>query len=664
MLASIARATATLCLLSALVACGSKGGREALERLQSGDARERLGALQRLEGRPDLIDMVTLRRVAGDVSPLVRTAAAKLAAERGDAASVELLAKLADDRDPGVRAAGLRGLTRHARQPAAKAHLLAAYPKLGMVEREAIAQAVIGAGGTFEEVLRHEASILWERNLQGMEAGGVAELVGALEELGRSGRPEAVERLGGLLASPSNHVSLAAARGLAASRDASARPWLEARLEGESSTHRVAAAEALGALGDPAAIPALAEAAKRQGEEGLLAARSLVQLEGAEVTACAVALDAQNPRAAGWLARRAAEGDRCTPPGLEEALRDDQRFFTAAQVAKELRLETAVAPLLEVAGDEGETTSRRLAALEALGGIGGPAAVEGLEGIFDSLAAAFVEGREKWVRAPLPHTWADGFAPGEDGVAAGDRGDVETPELVVEIGPELELLFVAAAKAATAAGSDLVPARLAPFVGDPASGVRAASVGAAQLSASSLIALASDDPSWEVRAAAVRALGAAPGAEVHSHLRELLTRPLEVRQLALEALEARGAREALARLPGDHPLEPDVAAALGRLGDPIAAKGLLQGDGDGVTPAWIASLRHVKGREASAAARRHLHHDRAEIRRVAAEVLGARCDGASRTALTALARADYHVEVRQAAQGALDALDGAGCTSR
>lgn len=640
-----------------VAACGGDGS-EALRKLESGEERERAAAVEALARRPTLFDAVAMQNAAADGSPVVRLAVARAATERGDAPSVGLLAGLTDDRDPATRAAALQGLLRHVDRADARGHLLAAYARHGLAEREAIVAALVEEGGSFEEVVRHEAAALWERNLQGMEAGGLAELVGALEELGRSGRGEAVERLGSLLGSASFRICLAAARGLGASKDPAARPWLEALLDADTPARRSVAAEALGALGDPAAIPALAQAAKRWGDEGLLAARALVELDAPADVACAAAQEAENARAAGWLARHVAEaGATCALPELEDGPPRGRRFFAWAQLSKELRLREAVEPLLAVATDEDETTDRRLAAYEALGGIGGAAVATALAPHFEAAAASLAEGRETWVEGPLPRTWAEGFEPEGEAPPQGKGA----PALHESVDAEQILLFAALAHAAADAGVEGARGAMASLVEDPAPEVRTVAVRGAGLEPETLAKIAAEDPSWEVRKEAVRALGALEEDGVAERLAALAEGPQELRQVAVEALEARKEGEALRALY-QRSQAPELAAALGRLGDPVAAKALLRGEVAGaVTPAWIASLRHVRSADATRAVRRFLHHDRAEIRAAAAAVLGERCDAPSLPMLRALAAEDYHVEVRHAAQGAVASLAGEGC---
>ena len=66
----------------------------------------------------------------------------------------------------------------------------------------------------FAEVVAAESKAIWDRNLLALNEGTLPERVGAAEELGKSGRPEAVKRLLPLVRDSQVVMAAAAVRGL------------------------------------------------------------------------------------------------------------------------------------------------------------------------------------------------------------------------------------------------------------------------------------------------------------------------------------------------------------------------------------------------------------------------------------------------------------------
>lgn len=246
--------TLLLALVFVLPGCSAREETDAhLAMLEEGSAGERLAALQALSRSPKSLELPRLRLLLEDPSPAVRALALSIAAQRREPQLVEWIGPRVLDSEPDVRRAALGALARFD-TPARDPYLVAAYPLQDLEGRAAIVDALEHRDENLMRVIGEEARSLWERNLSALRAGGVAELVGALDLLGRSGRPEAVERLVRLLESDSTRIVVAAARGLALSESGEgAREALEALLGSEIPERRAAAEDALRRLGEEVA---------------------------------------------------------------------------------------------------------------------------------------------------------------------------------------------------------------------------------------------------------------------------------------------------------------------------------------------------------------------------------------------------------------------------
>lgn len=305
-----------ICLL-AVSACSRLSGD-----LQSPIPETRAAAVEALGSAGHEDDLPALLVAQRDPSALVRKAAVSAFTARGGVQSVNALGKLLSDPDAEVAAAAAHGLgviprllrstdalERDALQKRARLHLISGYGNAGPGCRTEIASSLRLLGASLREAVEAESRQLWERNLRALADGTVSERCGAVEELGRSGRTEVVQRLLPLLdVEPQKNRALAAAaaRGLGATGDYSVRPNLEKLLEQSDATLAQAAAEALGELGDPAAAVALARIGSvppfRRAQAALTALSRLPQASEVEVSLCEIALRAPDQE----IARRAA----------------------------------------------------------------------------------------------------------------------------------------------------------------------------------------------------------------------------------------------------------------------------------------------------------------------------------------------------------------------
>lgn len=554
--------TLVFTLFLSLLGCSGRGvSDEVLEKLEQGSAAERLDALHALSRSPKALDLPRLRLLLDDPLPAVRALALSIAAQRREPQVVEWVGPKVLDPDADVRRAALEALLRFD-GPVRERYLIAAYPLQDLRGRKAIMDELEHRDEKLLRLIGEEAQTLWERNLLALQGGGVAELVGALELVGRSGRAEAVERLVELLGSDSTRVVVAAARGLSMSGGGNAaKEALETLAASEIPERRDAAREALARLG--------------------------VELPDEE----------------------------------------------AAEVAEGEELEEEEAPsaeaLWEKAEDAGQTFAERREALRELERLGGQEArfIAFARGLLQELGQIRAGSEEEEAEASAAREWETAallVVAAEVGLAKGDR-DFEKALLTLSEDP-LPQLRALAVRAGNAVDIEVLQAK------------------------------ASNDPSVDVRLAAVEALSRREGGEISAVLATLAELPTEAGERALAELERRGDAETLVkvfRTTGS----ARAATALGRLGRPEAVKPLLDpAAAPKVTPSWILSLKDVDSPMVASAARLHLAHDRPEIRAAAAEVLRGRCDWGAMPLLRALAAQDYFVEVRTAAEAAVAAI--------
>lgn len=392
-------------LLAAALAAAGCGPSD----LSAPEPERRAEAVRALAARGRTADLPVLLVVQKDPSPLVRRAAvAAFGARPGPEAAAALGAALLDP-DAGVASLAAAALGEMAREPRAREDLVASYGRAAPPARAAIASALERHGVSLREAVEREARALWERNVTALAAGSPAERAGAAEEVGASGRSEAVQKLLPLVDPNRNadpRLLAAAARGLGEAGDWSARPFLEELLSFEDSAVAAAASRALGRLGDPAAADALAAAAgEGRGTLSAAAVEALVLLpEAPEVglALCDAAARATSPAVAARAAREARRREagcplrpflnRLSGPGAEVALA--ALGALAPEGAEGSDAAGRIAAFLDAArGDAGA----RAAAAEALGRLGGPTAAGAV-----GRRAALVAARWQAPHAPSP----------------------------------------------------------------------------------------------------------------------------------------------------------------------------------------------------------------------------------------------------------------------
>jgi HEAT repeat protein len=656
-------------LLAAAAACG-RGD------LESHDPAERARAVRGLAGRD--VSLAPLLVAARDASPLVRRAAADAFAARGGPDAADALGKLLVDADPDVARAAAAGLAAMPGEVRGRQRLVAAYVDATPRARAAIADALDRTGVSLREAVEAEARTLWERNLAALERATGAARAGAAEEVGASGRTEAVQRLVPLVDPNRNADRLllaGAARGLGESGDAAARPHLEALLSEKDGALAEVAATALGRLGDPSAADALAAAATEDpGALASAAGEALSALPGAPevgVALCELALRSPDPALAARAAREARRRDaECPPrpilarlgrPGAVGALAALGELAFTRDVASSIA--EKVAPVLEPTRTPDAEV--RTAAARALGRLGGPAAAPAVLKRAQALAALVVDRRARWVAAVVPATappeWVNAVSPAD--------------------GRELGALLAVAGRLRVEGAGAL----LATFARDPLPAIRAGAVeGLASLAAPAsgapavaagtaleTVAAALADPDLRVRLAAcegVARFGAA-GAAALARAAETAGPGGPAWRVALaRALGETGSASAIPALAHllDGASAAAAATALAHLGAPAAAAPLVEYLGRPEAPARaeaVEALAQLAARDAAPAIAALLTDERPEVRASAARSLGRLRHEAAAARLEAL-RSDYYGRVRRAAVEALSKLPAGAPRSR
>ncbi|MDF1563413.1 MAG: pseudouridine synthase [Deltaproteobacteria bacterium] len=393
------------------------------------------------------------KKLSEDGSALIRAAAAERLGELGGAEALRVLtAEGLKDDAPRVRAASIRALEKqnNARlidlfgdllfDPAAEVQLAAAqalaargdarsrrtlelaYGRAPLDSRLAIAAALTGAGVEPERAIAEWSERQLNSLLAAVRSDSVAERMGAAEQLGRSGTPEAVAALMPMLADRSVGVAASAARGLGWAGDPRAVSLLAALLDEPYPVLRRDAAQALRRIGSLEALPALAAAVKAVDDPTAVvyvqAIRALSggaegdESDGAEAL-CQALLDAPGPRSATLAAQTLVQrGGSCDAAAalharlggrdanLHAALAAIESLRGAGMDARQL---ARVADLLE--DDDPRVVGEALAALAAT------EPEQRAEQARQTLAE-LLEGqrlaREEWVPGTLPtrNAWA------------------------------------------------------------------------------------------------------------------------------------------------------------------------------------------------------------------------------------------------------------------
>lgn len=400
--------------LLALAVVGCNPGRDQwIADLQASRPEARALAVKKLAEHFNEDDLGLFTQAARDPVPVVRAEAMAALGKSPDPRVVDLLGEGLGDDDEDVQARAAAALA-SLRTEKARAYLTLQFSRRSRNTRMAIVQALKSTNvpGAMASVVAAEASTTWDRNLKALQGGALPERVGAAEEVGRSGRPEAVNRLVPLLKDNQVVLAAAAARGLGDAADVRAVPGLTALLEENFPELREAACEALTRLKDPAALPNLLAVAQDKSPASPLATAAIVALPQSPETdkaLCDLVLQGPGPEAA--TAGREMRRRGCPAEPILKKL-ENQATANAALAAivalGPMPKDTAakVAPLLASA----DATTRKLA-VDALAELGDPAAGAAVLKAWEAELKALEPLRAKWIPAELPLTYGRGFDP-------------------------------------------------------------------------------------------------------------------------------------------------------------------------------------------------------------------------------------------------------------
>lgn len=675
-----------------LLLAGCHGDRDAIGKdLKSDRPEVRASAVHRLADLHDEQDLPVFIARTQDFSASVRKAAADALGGTTDPRAIDVLGTLLTDPDDDVQVAAATSL---AKFPSDKAnvYLLNAYARRGTATRAAIAKAW-NYGPKLQEAIRREADSIWDRNVKALENGGGAEKVGAAEELGRSGKPEAVEKLVPLLGNDAILLAAGAARGLGDAGDRKAAAPLMAVLRENYPALREAAADALGELGDPQSLPVLTQVAlgaDAASTEAVAAIARLPRAPDSDGALCQVA-SAGSPSSAVLAAKTMGPRGGCPLPPLMARLSKggtETRAALGALQSLDAGKPEVVAKLSALVDDKDPAV--RSAAVQALGAVGSAEAAPALLKVVQAEQKRLDESRAKWIPDALPREYQPGFGgvnPDDPGyrqkltsleqkvhavnqmkaAAAGQVLHEARPEKPREVIPDTaaddsELLATALAALGRTRAPEAAPL-LDKAAVDADDAVReGALVGLAYLGGAGLKKVQAGwgdlSPEGVTRVAdGLRTVGA-PAVPVL--IAGLNARSSERSAIAL-ALGQLGAKEAvdpLEKLLGSAGDECAAAAqALGMLGENRSVKplvDLLRDPRAGGRLQAVEALGRIKDPSAKDALVRELWSDRPEMRAAAVRALAAIGGASGTTGLEAL-RADYYREVRRAVEQVLGA---------
>lgn len=688
------------CLALSLWLAACPGGRDKwLAQLQSPRPDDRAIAVKKLAEKYDADDLPLFTQAARDPVGMVRAEAMSALGKSNDPRVVDLLGEALGDPDDDVQAAAARALA-IIRNDKARGYLTLQYSRRGRSTRQVIVEGLKSANvpGAMASCVAAEANSIWEQNLKALQDGALPERVGAAEELGRSGRPEAVNRLVPLLKEKQVVLAAAAARGLGSARDVRAVPALTALLAENYPELREAACEALLRLQDPSALPELSAVALEGSPASPLATRAIIALPITPETnkaLCDVVSGGGGAEvdAAGRALRKRGG---CPAEPLLEKLKSStpNPALRAIVVLGPLMKEHAakVAPLLA----SSDPLTRRLA-VDAAAELADPTLAAALLKAWDAELKAIEPLRADWVPADLPLKYAPGFNPDEappekdifrvsrsrtsemlkrvqalDAQRLKERGKVplqtRAPRELVDDGAEEQYQLMASLlRAMGRLKVDGARARLEPFTEEQSPTLRAAAFAGlamlgpetipvvkrglldAERSVQSAAALALAETSPEGRVAVLETLSQLVGD------RSRLVEPLHGQELPASAAPV------LLALVREGGADGSTAAAiLAELQAPEsvgAIAELLKQDTVVGRRQLIAALGKVKAADAVAALGRELFSDSSGVRAAAAEALALQGD-AAKTQLEALdaLKGDYSLVVREAATAAVTKL--------
>lgn len=681
-----------LCTIALALCCACNGGRDKLiADLQSTRPDERAVAVKKLADQGRSEDLVLFTQAAKDPVAIVRAEAITALGKSQDARVVDLIGEALGDPSEEVQAKAAMALA-GTKSDKARAYLTLQYSRRGRSTRLVIVQALKASNipGAMAAVVAAEAKSIWEGNLQTLQDGSLPERVGAAEQLGKSGRPEAVNRLVPLIKDPQVMLASAAVRGLGNAGDRRAVEPITKLLKENFPELREAASEALTQLKDPVALPALLEVALEKSPTSPLATAAIVALPRSPETdkaLCDVAMagGGSEVSTAGRAMRRR---NGCPLEPVVEKLKASATVPAALSALAALGPSAAagvpkVLPLLSNA----DPNVRKLA-VDALVELGDKSVAPALLKVYEAETKLLDVQRTDWVPQQLPlkyGSWFDPSAPPDErdpdaatklkqndlfkkvralaDAKAKEQGRVileaHPPREIVDDASESQLKVLAAlVRALGMLGAEGARGIAEKYVDESSASLRAAAY--VSLAAQGPEGLKAAQPGLvdterEVQAATAHAFAEAGEAGQVTLLGTLAqltgdrsrllepfktVMPTKVGIPTLLQLVKEGGAEAgtAALLLGDMGATDAVEALLKTLDDPTCV----------VRREVIASLGKLNDPRAATAVGKDLYNDSADVRAAAAEALATLGAGDHADALDAL-KGDYYRKVREAA---------------
>ncbi|HYV43461.1 MAG TPA: HEAT repeat domain-containing protein [Myxococcaceae bacterium] len=671
---------------AALAGCGGSHDKLIAD-LQGPRPEQRALAVQKLaaQGNPD--DLVLFTRAAKDLAPIVRAEAADALGKSQDLRVVDLLGELLQDPDEQVQARAAMALAQ-IKSDKSKAYLTSQYARRSRPTRLAIVQALKASNvpGAMAQVVTAEAQSLWDRNMHALTEGALPERVAAAEELGKSGRPEAINRLLPIMRDSQVILAAGAVRGLGFAGDRRTVGEVALLLTENFPSLRESACEALGRLQDPAALPTLMAVAVEKSAASPHATAAIISLPHVPESSkalCELALtaDPDDALAAGNEMRR--RGGCPLDPILDQLSK--QKEPVSALTALEALGPTAKAAAPKVLPFlTSSTAAVRWAAVSAAAALEDPSLAAPVLKVCEQESKTVDALRAKWV-STLPADWGHDQAAAEghrdellhrvtaaaDARATQDGRTVVHPraprELVDDATPEQLRFYARCMRALGRLRAEGALDLLSRATDDDNPRVRGAAFeGLASLGLKGITAVSAGllDPDRDVQARAAEAL-AAQGPDGQAPILALLPKLAGDKVRLVEALRASGtspaAVPALIALVNEGGPEAAVAATL--LGE-LKAKGavapllhyLSDPNAIGRREAILA-LGQIGEKSAADEVAKDLSHDSPEVRAAAAEAMATLGSAPHQEALDAL-KGDYYRRVRESAEKALARVGG------
>ncbi|RKH51846.1 HEAT repeat domain-containing protein [Corallococcus interemptor] len=683
--------------LTLLVGCN--GNRDQLlAEIQDPRPETRAAAVRKLAEQNNPDDLVLFTRAAKDLSAFVRGEAAGALGESQDPRVVDLLGELLEDPDEAVQGKAALALAK-VKNDKAKAYLTLQYGRRGRATRQVIVQALKSANvpGAMATVVAAESKGLWDRNLLALTEGALPERVGAAEELGKSGRADAVNRLMPMVRDSQVILAAAAVRGLGDAGDTRAVAPIALLLDESFPELRESAIGALMKLQDPTAATKLQAVAVEKSAVSPLAIDAILTFPRTPTTdaaLCAIALDGARDEALDAARAMRSRGGCPAEPIADRLSRPASAAAGLQAVAGLGPAAQALLPKVTPWLNQPDANLRTLA-VEAVTNLGDASVVPAIQKLYEQEVAGLTALRADWVPQALPQKYAADLDPSAPRPEAGKGKDDNKSARHAQLFERLQALNAARAKEAgrvvvpprvpSELSDDVEPAKLQPLATLLTALGKLKAPGALEL-----LKGYADDVSPVLRAAAlvgltsvgpegievVRAALLEPDRELQKTLALALAEQGEAGQLALVASLPKMGSEKLVVLDALTRVGPTPASAsqalqgvvkeggaeaalaaqlLGRMGAKDAVPTLLKALDDSNSVARrdvLLALGAIGDAKSAEVVGRDLYHDLPEIRAAAATALRKMNSGVEAEALDAL-KGDYFREVRVAAGASL-----------